>query len=56
MASMPVAAVSVRGMPKVSDASKKKILWQNALDFYQFPESYLPTEFKEATATNKATV
>jgi hypothetical protein len=43
-------------MPKVSDESKRKILWDNALDFYQFPESYLPTEFKEATATQKAAV
>lgn len=28
--------------------SKRKILWDNAIDFYRFPESYLPTEFAEA--------
>jgi predicted TIM-barrel fold metal-dependent hydrolase len=52
----PYSSEHFLDMPKVSDESKRKILWQNALDFYQFPESYLPTEFKEATATNKAAV
>ncbi len=28
--------------------SKRKILWDNALDFYRFPASYLPTEFSKA--------
>jgi predicted TIM-barrel fold metal-dependent hydrolase len=32
----------------ISQESKRKILWDNALDFYRFPESYLPTEFAEA--------
>ena len=35
---------------QISDASKRKILWDNALDFYRLPESYLPTEFIEAPA------
>ena len=35
---------------QISDASKRKILWDNALDFYRLPESYLPTEFTEAPA------
>ncbi|MEQ8840295.1 MAG: amidohydrolase family protein [Acidimicrobiales bacterium] len=29
--------------------SKSKILWDNAVDFYRFPDGYLPTEFHEAT-------
>lgn len=52
----PYSSEHFLDMPKVSDEAKRKILWDNALDFYQFPESYLPTEFKEATATSKATV
>lgn len=35
---------------QISDESKRKILWDNALDFYRLPESYLPTEFAEAPA------
>jgi predicted TIM-barrel fold metal-dependent hydrolase len=33
-----------------SDESKRKILWDNPLAFYQFPESYVPTQFSEGTA------
>ena len=29
--------------------SKRKILWDNAVDLYRFPEAYLPTRFEEAT-------
>jgi predicted TIM-barrel fold metal-dependent hydrolase len=29
--------------------SKTRILWDNAVDFYRFPDGYLPTEFHEAT-------
>lgn len=29
--------------------SKQKIFWDNAVDFYRFPDGYLPTDFKEAT-------
>jgi hypothetical protein len=29
--------------------SKAKILWDNAVDYYRFPDGYLPTEFHEAT-------
>ena len=35
---------------QITDESKAKVLWDNAIDFYRFPESYLPTEFVEATA------
>lgn len=40
-------------LPKVSIESKTKILWKNALEFYQFPESMLPKEFHEATAVQE---
>ncbi len=33
----------------ISMDSKAKILWDNAVDFYRFPDGYLPTEFHEAT-------
>ena len=33
----------------ISNESKRKIMWQNALDFYRFPEEMLPSEFIEAT-------
>ncbi len=32
----------------VSDEDKRKILWDNAIDFYRFPESYIPSTFDEA--------
>jgi uncharacterized protein len=36
-------------MPElISDESKRKILWDNAVDFYRFPEAYFPTEFHDA--------
>ena len=49
----PYSSEHFLAMPKVSDESKRKILWDNAIDFYQFPASYLPTEFHEATATSR---
>ncbi|MEZ4291937.1 MAG: amidohydrolase family protein [Myxococcota bacterium] len=33
----------------ISLESKRKILWDNSIDFYRFPEGYLPSQFKEAT-------
>lgn len=32
--------------------SKRKILWDNALDFYRLPETYLPKEFVEASGSD----
>ena len=26
----------------ISDSSKRKVLWDNAVDLYRFPEGYLP--------------
>ena len=33
----------------ISLESKRRIFWDNAVDFYRFPEGYLPSDFKEAT-------
>ena len=33
----------------ISLESKQKIFWDNAIDFYRFPEGYLPSQFTEAT-------
>jgi predicted TIM-barrel fold metal-dependent hydrolase len=35
----------------ITDDSKRKIMWDNALDFYRFPEGYLPTVGEPAAAT-----
>ncbi|MEZ4333744.1 MAG: amidohydrolase family protein [Myxococcota bacterium] len=32
--------------------SKRKILWDNALDFYRLPEAYLPKEFVEVSGSD----
>ncbi len=33
----------------ITEESKRKIMWQNAVDLYRFPEEMLPTTFIEAT-------
>ena len=33
----------------ISEESKRKIMWDNAVDLYRFPDEMLPTEFHEAT-------
>jgi hypothetical protein len=35
--------------PRLSEESKRKILWDNAVDFYRFPKGYLPDKFYETT-------
>jgi uncharacterized protein len=35
---------------RISDEGKRKILWDNPVDFYRFPDGYLPSEFHEGTA------
>ncbi|MXW58123.1 MAG: amidohydrolase [Acidimicrobiia bacterium] len=45
----PEAVQSFLDLPKISDESKRKILWDNSLDLYRFPDGYLPDEFIEAT-------
>jgi len=32
---------------QLSNDSKRKIFWDNAVDFYRFPDDYMPTEFHE---------
>ncbi|MDE0885637.1 MAG: amidohydrolase family protein [Myxococcota bacterium] len=46
----PNAVTTFLGQKRLSDESKRKILWDNAIDFYRFPETHLPTEFQEAKA------
>ena len=43
----PHAVETFLAQERVSDESKRKILWDNALDFYRFPESLLPTTFED---------
>ena len=38
----------------IGEESKRKILWENAVDLYRFPADYLPTNFVEATSTATA--
>ena len=40
----------------ISESSKRKILWDNAIDLYRFPAGYLPPEssFEEGTAAPHA--
>lgn len=49
----PEATKHFLELPKdlLSDESKRKILWDNAIDFYRLPESYLPTEYVEAPSS-----
>ena len=37
----------------ISESSKRKILWDNAVDLYRFPDGYLP-ESVETAATGTA--
>ena len=46
----PHAVSTFLDLPKLSEESKRKILWDNAVDFYRFPEDVLPKEFEDATA------
>ncbi|GAA4966970.1 hypothetical protein GCM10023205_34580 [Yinghuangia aomiensis] len=43
-----------QGAHILSDASKRKILWDNPVDFYRFPDAYLPTDLTEATDRSNA--
>ncbi len=45
----PKAVETFLSQQRVSAESKKRILWDNALDFYRFPDADLPSEFLEAT-------
>ena len=41
----PHAVETFLGQERLSDQSKRRILWDNAVDFYRFPESHMPTKF-----------
>jgi len=36
--------------PHLTLESKRKVLWDNAVDFYRFPKDCMPTKFEEAVA------
>ena len=44
----PKAVQTFLDQPRLSDESKRKILWDNAVDFYRFPETHMPTSYEEA--------
>ncbi len=39
---------------QITADSKRKILWDNAVDLYRFPESHMPSGFHEATTPARA--
>lgn len=43
----PNAVQTFLDQEKLSDQSKRKILWDNTVDFYRFPDSHMPTDFEE---------
>lgn len=47
----PRAVETFLSQERLSEESKRKILWDNAVDFYRFPETHLPTTFEEARAS-----
>ena len=49
----PHAVETFLEQEKLSEASKRKILWDNAVDFYRFPEGYLPTKLEEAVPSRR---
>jgi predicted TIM-barrel fold metal-dependent hydrolase len=48
----PHAVETFLAQDGVSDESKRKILWDNAIEFYRFPDELIPSEFAEATGTD----
>jgi predicted TIM-barrel fold metal-dependent hydrolase len=45
----PNAVSTFLGQERVSEESKRKILWDNAIDFYRFPDSLIPEKFEETS-------
>jgi predicted TIM-barrel fold metal-dependent hydrolase len=50
----PRAVETFLAQEKIPQASKRKILWDNALDFYRFPAAMLPEKCEEATPAVRA--
>ncbi len=46
----PHAVETFLAQPDVSEESKRKILWDNAVEFYRFPDELMPSTFAEANA------
>jgi predicted TIM-barrel fold metal-dependent hydrolase len=44
----PKAVETFLSQDGISTESKRRILWDNAVDFYRFPESHMPDKFEEA--------
>jgi predicted TIM-barrel fold metal-dependent hydrolase len=44
----PRAVETFLALDGVEDASKRRILWDNAIDFYRFPDELIPASFEEA--------
>jgi predicted TIM-barrel fold metal-dependent hydrolase len=44
----PRAVQTFLDQERVSPESKRKILWDNAVDFYRFPASHMPSRFDPA--------
>jgi predicted TIM-barrel fold metal-dependent hydrolase len=36
---------------QIGDDSKRRILWDNPLEFYRFPDEYIPSELIEGAAS-----
>ena len=49
----PHAVETFLEQEKLSETSKRKILWDNAVDYYRFPEGYLPTKLEEAAPARR---
>jgi len=49
----PHAVETFLAQEKLSAESKRRILWDNAVDFYRFPESHMPTSFEEAAPARR---
>jgi hypothetical protein len=39
---------------QISDDSKRKVLWDNAVDLYRFPASHYPASITESAGTPAA--
>ncbi len=46
----PKAVETFLGQARLSEDSKRKILWDNAVDFYRFPAEMLPEKFDESVS------
>ncbi len=45
----PRAVTTFLEQERVGDESKRKILWDNAVEFYRFPDELMPTTYEEAS-------